>query len=80
LAVILIPLVRLLPEAISPRQTSGLYRRYGELKFLEKDLMSRTLNDEELHRARGPLDRIENELVQARFPLALTHCASRSTL
>ena len=35
LAAILIPLVRLLPEAIERRQKSGLYRRYGELKFLE---------------------------------------------
>jgi TRAP transporter TAXI family solute receptor len=72
LAAILIPLVRLLPEFISRRQTSGLYRRYGELNFLEKDLTSRRLNDEERHRARGQLDRIENELVQARFPLALS--------
>jgi TRAP transporter TAXI family solute receptor len=72
LAAILIPLVRLLPEAISRRQTSALYRRYGELKFLEKDLMSRRLNDEERHRARGQLDRIENELIQARFPLDLS--------
>jgi TRAP transporter TAXI family solute receptor len=72
LAAILIPVVRLLPEAISRRQKSGLYRRYGELKFLEKDLMSRTLDDEERRRARGQLDRIENELVQARFPLDLS--------
>ena len=72
LAAILIPLVRLLPEAISRRQKSGLYRRYGELKFLEKDLMSRTLDDEERHKARAQLDRIEDELVQARFPLDLS--------
>jgi hypothetical protein len=65
-------LVRLLPEAISRRQKSGLYRRYGELKFLEKDLMSRTLDDEERHKARAQLDRIEDELVQARFPLDLS--------
>jgi len=34
--------------------------------------MSRTLDDEERHRARGQLDRVENELVQARFPLDLS--------
>jgi hypothetical protein len=72
LAAILIPVARLLPEVISQRQKSGLYRRYGELKFLEKDLMARTLDDEERHKAREQLDRIENELVQAKFPLDLS--------
>ena len=72
LAAILIPLVRLLPEVISRRQKQGLYRRYGELKFLEKDLTARTLDDQERHRAREQLDRIENELVQAKFPLDLS--------
>jgi TRAP transporter TAXI family solute receptor len=72
LAAILIPLFRLLPDVISRRQKRGLYRRYGELKFLEKDLTSRTLNDEERHEARSQLDRIENELVQAKFPLDLS--------
>jgi TRAP transporter TAXI family solute receptor len=72
LAAILIPLARLLPEAISQRQKSKLYRRYGELKYLEKDMMARTLDDEERHKARRQLDRIESELVQARFPLDLS--------
>jgi TRAP-type uncharacterized transport system substrate-binding protein len=64
--------VRLLPEIISQRQKRGLYRRYGELKFLERDLTARTLDDEELRKAREQLDRIENELVQAKFPLDLS--------
>ncbi len=72
LAAILIPLFRLLPEFISHQQQRGLYRHYGELKFLEKDLMSRRLTDEERHEARAHLDRIEDELVQARFPLDLS--------
>ena len=72
LAAILIPLARLLPEAISRRQQSGLYRRYGELKFLEKDLAVRTLDDDERHKANAQLDRIEDELVQAKFPLDLS--------
>jgi hypothetical protein len=72
LAAILIPLFRLLPEMISQRQQRGLYRRYGELKFLEKDLTARTLDDEERHKAREQLDRIERELVQAKFPLDLS--------
>ena len=72
LAAILIPLVRLLPEAIARRQQSGLYRRYGELKFLEKDLAARTLDDQERHKVNAQLDRIEDELVQAKFPLDLS--------
>ena len=72
LAAILIPLFRLLPDIISQRQKRGLYRRYGELKFLEKDLTARTLGDEERRKAREQLDRIESELVQAKFPLDLS--------
>ena len=72
LAAILIPMFRLLPELISQRQKRGLYRRYGELKFLEKDLTARTLDDKERQTARQQLDRIENELVQAKFPLDLS--------
>ena len=72
LAAILIPLFRLLPEIISQRQKRGLYRRYGELKFLERDLAARTLDDEERQKAQDQLDRIEHELVQAKFPLDLS--------
>jgi TRAP transporter TAXI family solute receptor len=72
LAAILIPLARLLPEAIERRQKSGLYRRYGELKFLERDLAARTLTDSERLDARQQLDRIEEELIQAKFPLDLS--------
>ena len=72
LAAILIPLFRLLPEIISQRQKRGLYRRYGELKFLEKDLAARTLDDEERRKAQDQLDQIEHELVQAKFPLDLS--------
>ncbi len=72
LAAILVPLFGLVPGLISQRQKRGLYRRYGELKFLEKDLTARTLDDEERRKARQQLDRIEDELVQARFPLELS--------
>ena len=42
------------------------------MKFLEKDLTARTLDDEERRKAREQLDRIESELVQAKFPLDLS--------
>ena len=69
LAAILVPLVRVLPELIGWRRHSRLYRRYGELKFLERDLASRKLDDEERRKARPQLDRIEEEVVQTKFPL-----------
>jgi len=69
LAAILFPLLRVLPELISWRRQSRLFRRYGELKFLEQDLASRQLDDEERREARAQLDRIENEVIQTKFPL-----------
>ena len=42
------------------------------MKFLEQDLTARPLDDEERHKASEQLDRIENELVQAKFPLDLS--------
>ena len=72
LAAILVPLVRVLPELIGWRRRSRLYRRYGELKFLEQDLASRKLDDQERREARAQLDRIEEEVVQTKFPLDFT--------
>ena len=69
LAAILVPLVRVLPSVIAWRRQSGLYRRYGELKFLEQDLASRRLDAEERRRALAQLDRIEEEVIKTKFPL-----------
>ncbi|MEJ8826003.1 TAXI family TRAP transporter solute-binding subunit [Variovorax humicola] len=69
LAAILVPLARILPALVSWRRRSKIYRRYGELKFLEQDLASRHLNDQERHSARAQLDHIEKEIVQSKFPL-----------
>jgi len=69
LAAILVPLLRVLPELIGWRRRSRLYRRYGELKFLEQDLAARKLDDEERRHARAQLDLIEQEVVQTKFPL-----------
>ncbi|MEJ8851804.1 TAXI family TRAP transporter solute-binding subunit [Variovorax rhizosphaerae] len=69
LAAILVPLARVLPALVSWRRQSKIYRRYGELKFLERDLASRQLNDQERRNARAQLDHIEKEIVQSKFPL-----------
>lgn len=72
LAAILVPLGRLLPGLVNWRRQSRLYRRYGELKFLEQDLASRKLDAEERLKALAQLDRIESEIVHTKFPLDYT--------
>jgi len=69
LVAILVPVARVLPELIAWRRHSRLYRRYGELKFLEQDMGSHTLSDEDRQKARERLDQIEEEIIQAKFPL-----------
>nr|WP_232533258.1 MULTISPECIES: TAXI family TRAP transporter solute-binding subunit [Ramlibacter] len=71
-AAILFPLGRLLPEVIAWRRQSRLFRRYGELKFLEEELTSRTLNEADRRAASKELDRIERDIAHARFPLELS--------
>ena len=68
-AAIVFPLLRVLPDLVAWRRQSRLYRRYGELKFLEQDLEARTLNETERHDARARLDRIEYEVIHTKFPL-----------
>ena len=72
LAAILIPLARVLPELIAWRRQSRLYRRYGELKFLEQDLASRELDAGERAEALARLDHIEEEIIETKFPLDFT--------
>jgi len=69
LVAILVPLGRVLPGLIGWRRRSRLYRRYGELKFLEQDLASRKLNAAERNEALSRLDHIEEEIIETKFPL-----------
>jgi TRAP-type uncharacterized transport system substrate-binding protein len=69
---ILFPLGRLLPEIIAWRRQAKLFRSYGELKFLEQELESRSLNEEERRAAGARLDKIENEIIHTRYPLELS--------
>lgn len=69
LAAIMVPLMRVLPGLVAWRRQGRLYRRYGELKYLERDLAARQLDDAERRSAHAQLDRIENEIVRTKFPL-----------
>jgi hypothetical protein len=51
------------------KEKNRLFRRYGELKFLEKDLASRSFSAEEKSAALARLDTIETEIGKTRFPL-----------
>jgi TRAP transporter TAXI family solute receptor len=69
---IAIPLVRLLPPFITWRRQSQLFRRYAELKFLERQFASRTLTEEDLRAASEQLDRIEKAIADTRFSWELS--------
>lgn len=72
LAAILVPLMRVLPGLVNWRRQSRLYRRYGELKYLELDLASRQLDDDERRSAQDQLDRIEDEIVKTKFAIEIS--------
>lgn len=69
LLALLLPLLRLLPWLRDWRQSRRLYRHYGELKFLEQDLLTRTLSAAERAQAQARLGRIEQDILTTRFPL-----------
>ena len=69
LLAILVPLLRILPPLFHWKQQSRLYHRYGELKFLERDLASRSLDAGQRAKAHAQLDQIENDVIRAKFPL-----------
>ena len=71
LAAIMLPLARVLPGIVAWRRQGKLYRRYGELKYLEQDLASHKLDADERRAAHVQLDRIRDEIVQTQFPLEL---------
>jgi hypothetical protein len=69
LIAVLVPLFRFMPMLLTWRQEAKLFRRYGELKFLENDISSRTLDAGEVATALAQLDRIEREAMSTRFAL-----------
>ncbi|MCV2355790.1 TAXI family TRAP transporter solute-binding subunit [Paucibacter sp. B2R-40] len=69
LLALMLPLLRLLPWLRTWRQSRRLYRHYGELKFLEQELLTRQLTLAESAQARERLGRIEQDIRNTRFPL-----------
>ena len=69
LIAIAVPVLKLIPFLLGWRQKNRLFRRYGELKFLERDMASRTLSPSDAEAARKRLDQIEAEARSAKFAL-----------
>ncbi len=69
---LMIPLMRITPALYAWRMRSRIYRWYGELKFLERDIANRfdpALAEDYLAR----LDRIEEQANRRKIPLAYTN-------
>lgn len=69
LVAILVPLLKTLPELMDIRDRSRLFRRYGELMFLENDLRARQLSADEITAGHQKLKDIEDDIARAKFPL-----------
>ncbi len=67
LLVILVPLVNVLPQVLRWRARSRIYRWYGELALLEREVRRHT-GDPPLARWNAELDRIEDAATRVRAP------------
>jgi len=68
---ILLPVLRLIPRMRQWRIKSKIYRRYGELKFLEMQIHPKTSKDH-LDEFLKRLDRIEEQVKNMKVPLEYT--------
>ncbi len=69
LVAVLVPVFKFLPSLLEWRQQNKLFRHYGELKFLEGDVMSRLLKPDETKAALAQLERIQREVIANKFAL-----------
>jgi len=69
LIAVLIPLMRILPSLYSWRVMRPIYRYYGELKFLERDL-ERNMDPQRIPEYLSRLDEIERRVSKLKVPIA----------
>ncbi len=69
LVAIMVPLFKVLPGLLDMRDKTRLYRRYGELMFIERDIATRQLTADEIAKTRKKLDSIAVEVSGMKFPL-----------
>jgi hypothetical protein len=69
LLAVLIPMIKAVPAVLLWRENNKLFRRYGELKFLEREITARQLSPDEHTAAYARLSAIEAAITQAKFSL-----------
>lgn len=72
LLAIAIPVLKTIPSLLDFKERNRLYRRYGVLLELERDLRIRQLSELEIIEAYSKLDKIENDISTMKFPLDFT--------
>lgn len=69
LVAIAIPVFRIVPRLFEFKEKNRLYRRYGALLEMERDITSRRLNATEIAEATARLDKIEHDVSHMKFAL-----------
>ena len=69
LVAIAIPVFRIVPRLFEFKEKNRLYRRYGALLEMERDVTSRRLNAAEIAEATARLDKIEHDVSHMKFAL-----------
>lgn len=67
---LLVPMFTVMPTVLNWKQKNRLFNRYGEIKFIESSILSRTLSEDEISETYQRLDKIEQEIIGTRFALA----------
>jgi TRAP-type uncharacterized transport system substrate-binding protein len=72
LLAIAIPIIKAIPGLLNFKEKNRLYRRYGVLLDLERDLRARQLTAEEILEASAKLDQVEQDISEMKFSLDFT--------
>ncbi len=69
LLAIAVPVLKTIPDLLAFKDKNRLYRRYGILLRMERDLRTRQLTAQEIREASAQLDQVELDISQMKFPL-----------
>jgi TRAP-type uncharacterized transport system substrate-binding protein len=72
LLAIAIPIIKAIPSLLNFKEKNRLYRRYGVLLDLERDLRARQLTAAEIVEASAKLDQVEQDISDMKFSLDFT--------
>ncbi len=69
LVAISVPVFRIVPKLFEFKEKNRLYRRYGVLLEMERDINSRKLSPQDIAKATAQLDKIEHDVSHMKFSL-----------